>query len=136
MDRSKEIFLEHEKIGFPSISEQDQADMLIWHNPAIINKLTPGFEANFIPSEVGKRYISISKNSFRAYFKTSGYIEKLYENHQQFPMQDSQWVEKTEDSKYQLMVQERGGLVHIEFFESYDDMIDYFVDWKFKTFNR
>ncbi|SMG53856.1 hypothetical protein SAMN05661096_04105 [Marivirga sericea] len=136
MQQAKEIYLEHEKIGFPKISEQDQANMLIWHSPEIINKLTPGFNAEFIPPEVAKKYISISKETLREHFKGSGYIERLNENHKLFPKQDSQWVEKNGVSGYQLKVQERGGLVHIEFFDSYEELIDYFVTSKFKTFSR
>ena len=118
------------------MDEQDQADLLIWHKVETINKLTPGFRADFIPIEVASRYITISKSKFREYFIKSGFIEKLNDIHRQFPKSDSQWVELTTDFKYQLKVQERGGLVHIEFFENYDNVIDYFVDWKYKTFNR
>lgn len=136
MDENKRILLQHERIGFSSMDEQDQADLLIWHNVETINKLTPGFQADLIPIEVGKRYITLSKNRFREYFIKSGYIEKLNDIHRQSPKLDSQWVEQTSDSRYQLKVQERGGLVHIEFFDSYDEVIDYFVDWKFRTFDR
>jgi hypothetical protein len=133
---SQRIYEIHERLGFPPISEKDQADILIWHDVGIINKLTPGFEAEFIPPAVAKQYVKLTKEKFRELFIVSGYIERLYEKHLEYPRLDSEWVEKTEDSKYQLKVQERGGLVHLENFEDYDRVIDYFVNWMYRVFDQ
>ena len=134
---AEEIYNVHEKIGFPPLSEKEQADILLWHDVAIINRLTPDFKADYIPPAVVKRYVTLSKDSFRTFFATSGYIEKLYENHLNYPQQDSHWVEKAKKrSGYEFKVQERGGLVHLEFFEDYEKVIDYFVDWIYKTLTR
>lgn len=94
MTTEEEIFQQHSKIGFPLISEKEQASILIWHDVEIINRLTPGFRAEFIPANVVKRYITLPKVSFRRHFINSGYIEKLNETHKNFPTLDSQWVEK------------------------------------------
>lgn len=134
MDEER-IYKVHEEIGFPSITEQEQADILIWHDVKIINRLTPGFEADYIPPGVAKRYVNLTKDRFRELFSSSGYIETLYDTHLKYPKLDSQWVEKTKDSKYVLKVQERGGLVHLEYFDCYDDVINYFVDWIYKTYD-
>lgn len=131
----EQIYQEHEKIGFPKISEKEQADILIWHNVEIINKLTPNFKAEIIPPAVAKKYVRLSKKRFRKYFIKSGYIEKLYERHINNPKLDSKWVEKTEDKKYQMIVQERGGIVNIKYFENYSAVIDYFVNWIYKTYD-
>lgn len=132
---SDSIYTTHEGIGFPTISEKEQADILIWHDAEIINRLTPGFKADYIPNEVAKKYIKLTKDTFRNLFITSGYIEQLYDTHLRYPKLDSKWVEKTKDSKYVLKVQERGGLVHIEHFDDYESVIDYFVDWFYKTYD-
>jgi len=134
MDAEK-IYKIHEGIGFPTLSEKEQADILIWHDVEIINKLTPGFKAEYIPQEVAKKYIKLPKDKFRVFFISSGYIEKLYDTHLKYPKLDSEWVEKTKDSKYVLKVQERGGLVHIEYFDDYESVIDYFVNWIYKIYD-
>ena len=131
----EQIYNEHEKIGFPKISEKEQADILIWHDVNIINKLTPDFKAEIIPPAVAKQYVRLSKRKFRKYFIKSGYIEKLYDTHVKNPKLDSKWVEKTDNKKYQMIVQERGGIVHIEHFDNYDSVIDYFVNWIYKTYD-
>ena len=132
---SEKIYEIHKGIGFPTISEKEQANILIWHDVEIINKLTPGLKAEYIPQEVARKYIKLTKDKFRVFFIASGYIEMLNETHLKYPKLDSQWVEKTKDSKYELNVQERGGLVHIERFDDYESVIDYFVDWLFKTYD-
>jgi hypothetical protein len=131
---AKMIYNVHEQIGFPLISEREQAAILIWHDVEIINRLTPGFKAEYIPPAVARMYVRLTKDRFRTLFASSGYIEKLYDTHVKYPSTDSQWVEKTKDGKYQLKVQERGGLVHMQHFENYDSVIDYFVNWIYKTY--
>jgi hypothetical protein len=132
---AERVYKVHEEIGFPSITEKEQADILIWHDVEIINRLTPGFKSEYIPPAVAKRYVKLTKDRFKALFSSSGYIEKLYDTHLKYPKLDSQWIEKTKDSKYILKVQERGGLVHIEYFDHYDNVINYFVDWIYKTYD-
>lgn len=94
MDDAELTYREHEKIGFPAISENDQANILIWHDVEIINRLTPNFKADFIPREVARKYITLSKFRFREFFVKSGYVEKLYGTHLKFPKSDGQWVER------------------------------------------
>jgi hypothetical protein len=134
MDNKKRIYQEHERIGFPLISESDQANILIWRDVEIINRLTPGFKADFIPAEVARMYIRLSKDRFKELFINSGYIEKLYETHLKFPDRDGLWVEKTEGSKYELKFQERGALSHIEHFADYSEVVEYFVNSMYKSF--
>lgn len=130
-----DVYKAHEQIGFPEISEKEQADILIWHNVDIINNLTPNYKADYIPPSVAKKYIKLSKDKFRKYFIESGYLEKTYDTHLKYTWLDNKWVEKINDSKYQLKVQVRGILIHIESFEGYDTMIDFFVKRIYKTYN-
>jgi len=58
---SDDVYKVHEQIGFPEISEKEQADLLIWHNVNIINDLTPNYKTNNIPARVAKKYIKLSK---------------------------------------------------------------------------
>lgn len=77
----------------------------------------------------------MSKPRFRKLFITSGYIQKLNENHVKFPQSDSSWVEQTETLQFNLQVQERGSIVFGKLFNTYDDMIDYFTDWIYDSYN-
>ena len=132
---SEKIYKMHEKIGFPPISDKEQADILIWHDVKILNNLTHDFKAGDIPPAVAKRYIKLTKDKFKQFFIKSGYIEKLYDTHLKYPMLDNKWVEKTKDSLYQLKVQVRGVLIHKEYFKNYGSMIDHFVDRLYKSYD-
>ena len=132
---SDDVYKVHEQIGFPELSEKEQADLLIWHNVNIINDLTPNYKTNNIPARVAKKYIKLSKEKLREFFIESGYLEKTYDTHLKYTWLDNKWVEKINDSKYQLKVQVRGILIHIESFEGYDTMIDFFVKRIYKTYN-
>lgn len=131
---NEEIYKAHERIGFPEISEKDQADILIWGDVGIINKLTPYCNAEFIPKEIAKKYVKLNKQTFKEYFINSGFIESLNETHLQYPSLDGKWIEKADGERYLMKVQERGGLVHIEYFENYDAMINYFADWIYRKY--
>ena len=126
--KTNNIYNGNEQMGFTEISEKEQADILIWHNVNIINNLTPNYQADGIPPTLVKKYIKLPKEKFRKYFIESGYLEKIYDTHLKYKWIDSKWVEKINDSKYQLKVQVRGVIIHIETFEGFDAMIDYFVN--------
>jgi len=132
---SDDVYKVHEQIGFPELSEKEQADLLIWHKVNIINDLTPNYKTNNIPARVAKKYIKLSKEKLREFFIQSGYLEKIYDAHIKYKWVDSKWVEKVNDSEYQMKVQVRGVLIHIESFKNYDVMIDYFVNRIFKTYD-
>ncbi|NHN25408.1 hypothetical protein FIA58_006945 [Flavobacterium jejuense] len=132
---AEEIYKIHNAIGFPSITPKKQAEILISHNVEIINKLTPGFKAEFIPSNVVKRYVKLSKDEFRFFLKSYNFIEKSYAYHIKNPDLECCWVEKTKESTYEFRCSERGVSQCIEQFENYDSTIDYLVDWHFNIYN-
>jgi len=132
MSTADEIYTHHQAIGFPTLSEQDQLQLLFQENVEIINKLTPGFEANFVPYKVLKAYVTISKERFKNFFLSSNYYESLNRAHKENPSQDGQWLEQSENDSFIFYVQERGQIVQTIKFKSNEEMHDFFVDQFFR----
>lgn len=122
-----EAYLKHEKIGFPELSAEDQCRLLIRGDVKILNNLTPGYRMRFIPTGLFQKYITISRETFKSLFESSGYIEQLNEAHRDHPKRDGEWVEPYDDGRFELKVQERGSIVHGQSFPSFDAVVDYYV---------
>lgn len=132
MDESQEIFDRHQSIGFPILSENDQFNLIFKYDLSIINNLTPDFRANHIPTEVAKKYITISKSRFTELFRQSGYIERLNEEHSKHPLRDGEWIEELENGLFELYIQERGVIVDGRSFSNYDQVVNHYVDGFFR----
>ena len=122
MNDSELIYREHEKIGFPPIEKSKQAQMAIRGDVSILNELTPGFQASYIPYDLYNKYITLTDEEFRAYFPLDEYVQTLAKLHQEFPKQDSAWYEANKRGGFTLYVQERGGFVHREDYQDKEEM--------------
>lgn len=114
MNDSELIYKAHEAIGFPTIEKHKQAAILLSNDVSILNELTPGFEATYIPYSLFEKYITLTDEEFREYFSVDAYLEKLSKIHKESPRLDSEWYEENGSGGYTFYVQERGGLVHLE----------------------
>lgn len=122
-----EAYQQHEKIGFPELSAEDQCRLLIRGDIRVLNNLTPGFRMRFIPTKLFQKYISISREQFRSLFEAFGYIDQLNETHREHPKRDGEWIEPLDDGQFELKVQERGSIVHQQSFSSSNAVVDYYV---------
>ena len=124
-EKKKKAFEEHEKIGFPTLSLEDQVKLLMENDDRILNKLTPGYCIDLCAFPfILSKYITISKSEFKKALMETGYIKCLKQN----SMSDGEFYELLSDGQVNLMFRERGAIVYSESYCSYDDMINGFVD--------
>ena len=109
MSQEDEIYAVHEKLGFPTLSEQDQADLLLTNNPAIINKLTPGFRADFIPGALYRKYVTIHRETFRHYFIESDYFIRRKKVQRENPLLDGDWIREKKNGTFEVTRQPETG---------------------------
>lgn len=123
------IYRAHEKIGFPSLNERDQAELLMENGLTILNSLTPKFKANYIPNSVLKKYVTITKEYFRViYLKYGTFIHDSHKEHLKNVAVETSWVEITDEGKYLYKTSERGVSSLRKETDNYEDMVDYVID--------
>ena len=123
-----EIYTVHEKLGFPTLSEQDLADLLLTNNPDIINKLTPGFQAEFIPGALYRKYVTLSRETFLHYFMESDYFIRRKKVQRENPLLDGDFIQEKKNGTFEVTRQERGEIIEVTRYENKPALVDYLID--------
>jgi hypothetical protein len=124
----------HRHAGYPALNEKEQAHLLLGRNPNAIPALPKIPELDSLPGALMKRYVFLSRQSFRPYFIASDYIERSIQSHKNFPQHDGDFIVSLPDGKYKIIYQERGNILYEEGFENKDMLVNNLINKLFEKY--
>lgn len=119
--KSKKIFLKHEKIGFPKISEEVQYNMLLKQDFEPINSLV---NCDMLPTEVLDYYITIDKNFIITRLKVEDLLDRYNEN----TAPSNGVILFKEEQSYRVILKDRGEVMRGWKFNSDDELKIFFAN--------
>lgn len=104
--RVNEICIAHKKINYPKLDKKVQLEIMESGNMSPIAELVPNLKDKGVPSNLLKKYITISMSDLKEHIKYSGFIEKQKLENAPNPKHDGIWLLKD-----RIIDQERG-IIH------------------------
>lgn len=123
-----EVVMSHKKAGYPAMSEADQAQLLLTHNPEIINKIPGVVQAREVPPFIYRHYVKLKKQAFKNYFIKSDYIEQQLAEHLKNPMHDGMHIIAMYDGSFEARELERGNAFEITKLADRNALNDFLID--------
>lgn len=117
----KNIFDAHKSIGYPSLTDEQQFDVLDTENTKHISQLT---QYEFVPSGLLNHYINIDPEKYFRHLKSANLLDKMRFNSNQ--IFDGFYINST-DKGFEYIFVDRNRIEFRKYFPSYDKLLKYLV---------
>ena len=121
--KETEAYHAHERLGFPSIEDEIQLEMLTSQNFQPIMNLCP--DINTFPFGLLNEYITITKKQLKDYLVRINYIDSQLKSFS--ATYDGFWLKRNE-GRYVIIERERGQEFNQIFLDSLDDVLNLYVN--------
>ena len=127
-EKYKEIFAAHEKIGYPSLTDEQQFEILDNENTKSISSLT---SYDFIPTGLLNHYLNIDPERYFNHLKTLNLIETMHFDPNQ--LSDGFFINKNSNGFEYIFVERQHAEV-LKTFKEYETLLKYLVYNRLKLY--
>lgn len=128
------VYIAHQKLGFPALSKEIQAQILLRSDYSPIQQLVPEKQYPF-PLHLVKQYITLSKTEFKTYLENSNYLTVNQENYLRQPERDGMWI-RNKGEGYEVIWQERGQIDETICLNSMADLYEWLCELLYHQFGN
>jgi hypothetical protein len=122
------ILQSHKKVGYPALSEEDQARLLLTGDVEIINAIPSVVRAKELPHFLVRHYVKLKKAAFKKYFLKSDHVDKWLAQHKAYPMADGLHIVELPNGKFEAQIFERGSPYDVVLLANRDELNNYLID--------
>ena len=127
-NKHKEVFDAHRRLGYPTLSKDEQFNILDSEDFSSILKLT---KYDFVPTGLLKHYITIDSEDYLIHLRNTDIIEKMDINKLKNKMTDGFYIE-IDKNRYKYIFNDKQSRIFEKEFKSEDKLLKHIIKQRLK----